>query len=200
MLIPKSVAAYVHDGGIRRAVKELIGLDPDEILDGMAWGELARFYRAQLAARQLEAEWGVFALEAWEAVWGGLLDHWRSLSPDEQMAVDADVGVNLASLSDTDDGSLWFGRLFTSRNFTFYASLAAVPPSGLRLKVSCDRNERPVSFANLDAALDDLGNWTPSLALPLDGGEIDLSPLREMAACAVRIADEATAPRRKAAT
>ncbi len=195
MLIPESVAAYVHDGGIRRAVKELIGLDPDEILDGMAWGELARFYRAQLAARQFEAEWGVFALDAWDAIWGGLLDHWKSLSPDEQMAADADVGVNLASLSETDDGSLWFGRLFTSRNFTFYASLAAVPASGLRLKVSCDRNERPVSFANLDAALDDVGNWTPALALPLDGGEIDPSPLREIAAQAVRIADEAAAPR-----
>ncbi|GAA3710617.1 hypothetical protein GCM10022268_19620 [Sphingomonas cynarae] len=200
MLIPESVAAYVHDGGIRRAVKELIGLNPDEILDGMAWGELARFYRAQLATRQLEAEWGVFALEAWDAVWGGLLDHWKSLSPDEQMVAEADVGVNLASLSDTDDNSLWFGRLFTSRNFTFYASLAAVPESGLRLKVSCDRNERSVGFADLAAVLDDVGNWTPSLALPLDGGEIDPSSLREIAARAVGIADEATAPRRKART
>lgn len=200
MLIPESVAAYVHDGGIRRAVKELIGLDPGEILDGMAWGEIARFYRAQLAARQLEAEWGVFALDAWEAIWGGLLDHWKSLSPDEQMAADADVGVNLASLSDTDDGSLWFGRLFTTRNFTFYASLAAVPASGLRLKVSCDRNERPVSFTDLAAAPDDVGNWTPALTLPLDGGEIEPSSLRKIAARAVEIADEAASPRRKVRT
>lgn len=197
MLIPDSVVTYVYDGGIRRAVRELISLGPDEILDGMAWGELARLYRAQLAARQLEAEWGVFALDAWEAVWGGLLDHWKPLSPDEQMAANADVGVNLASLSDTDDGSLWFGRLFTSRDLTFYASLAAVPASGLRLKVSCDRNERSVNFADLDAAADDVGNWTPSLAVPLDGGEIEPSPLREIAARAVRIADEAATPRRR---
>jgi len=198
VLIPESVSAFVHDGGIRRAVRELIDLPTDEIFDGMAWSELARFYRAQLAARQLESEWAVFALDLWNAVWGGLLDHWTALTPDEQMMSDADVGLNLASLSDTDDGSLWFGRLFTTRSSTFYASLGALPSSGLRLKVSCEKGDRSIAFTNLGAVPDEYGNWTSHLALPLDAGEIDPAPLRELAAAALRIADEAITPRRRA--
>lgn len=195
MLIPESVTAYVHDGGIRRAVREIIGLGPDEILDGVAWSELGRFYRAQLAARQLESEWATFALDAWEAIWGGLLDHWTALTPDEQMAYDADVGINLASLTDTDDDSLWFGRMFTSRSFHLYASLSATPSKGLRLKVSCDKADRPIAFGQLGPTKDEYDDWTSDLAVPLNETDIDLQPLRALAEAAVKIADDGSAPR-----
>lgn len=198
MLIPESIIAFIHDGGIRRAVKEFIDLPTDEILDGMAWGELERFYQAQLAARQLESESAVFAIGLWDAVWGGLLDHWTALTPDEQMMSEADVGLTLASLSDTDDGSLCFGRLCTSRSSTFYASLGALPSSGLRLKVSCEKGGRSIAFTDLGAIPDEYGNWTSHLALPVDSGEVDPAPLRELAAAALRIADEGIIPRRRA--
>lgn len=197
MLIPTSVSTYVSDGGMRRAVRELISLPSEDILDGLAWSELARFYRAQLAARQLETEWAVFAMDLWEAVWGGLLEHWSALSPDEQMANYDDVGLNLASLSDTDDHSLWFGRLFTRASFTLYASLSAVPSCGLRLKVSCENNARSIKFSALGAVADEHGNWTSNLAIPLDANDVDPSPLRQIAAAAVRVADEGIAPRRR---
>jgi hypothetical protein len=196
VLIPASVRAYVHDGGIRRAIRELMDLPSDQILEGLGWSELARFYRAQLAARQLESEWAVFALDLWEEVWGGLLDHWTALTPDEQMINENDVGLDLAALSDADDHSLWFGRLFTKGSFTFYASLSALPSSGLRLKVSCENDSRSIGFADLGATSDEYANWTSDLTLPLDREATDPAPLREIAAAAVRIADECIVPRR----
>lgn len=195
MLIPASVRAYVHDGGIRRAVRELVSLPSNDLLDGLAWSELSRFYRARLAARQLECDWGVFAIDVWNSVWGGLLDGWTAFTPDEQMSNEADVGVDLDSLLRTPDDSLWFGRMFSRGGATFYAAIAAVPMEGLKAKISCDRAGPSVSFAALGAVTNEDDNWTVDLTLPLDGDKIDPGPLREKAAAAVRIADAMTTPR-----
>lgn len=201
VLIPDSVLTYLHDGGIRRAVRSLIDLEEDAILDGLDWSELSRFYRAQLAARQLQAEWGLLALELWNAIWGGLLDHWQPLSLDEQMAHEEDVKLHVASLCDVEDGGLWFGRLFTKGDFTFYANLLAVPSSGLRLQFSCDSYKRSLKFPELDATKEtDDDYWKARMILPLDKAEVDIAPLRDLAAAAVRIADEAILPRRRAKT
>ncbi|MEG8027722.1 hypothetical protein [Sphingomonas aerolata] len=189
MLIPESVAAYVHDGGVRRAAKEMIRISDGDILDGLDWSELARFYRAQLATRQLECEWAMFGLAVWSDVWGGLLDHWTALSPDEQTGGGYDARLNLASLSDTHDGSLWFGRIFTTGPWTFYASVAAIPMVGLKIKVACQSARANISFKDIAVLPDEVENWTPSMAIPLDTDRIDVGPLRDLARRAVEIAD-----------
>lgn len=196
MLIPPSVAAYVHDGGIRRAANEMIGITDQRILEGLDWSELTRFYRAQLATRQLECEWAMFGLTIWNEVWGGLLDHWTALTPDEQTNGDYEAGLNLASLSDTDDDSLWFGRIFTKGPWTFYASLSAIPMVGLRVKVACESARANVSFKDIAPSPDAFDNWNPTTAIPLDTDRIDPVALRDVARIAVGIADARTGSRR----
>lgn len=198
MLIPPSIAAYVHDGGMRRAANEMIKISDQGILEGLDWSELARFYRAQLAVRQLECEWAMFGLAAWNEVWGGLLDHWTALSPDEQTSGDYDAGLSLASLKDTDDESLWFGRLFTNGPWTLYASLSAVPMLGMRIKVACESARVDVVFKEIAPNADAFGNWTPKVAVPLDEEQFDPEPLRDVARLAVGIADTRNTSKRPA--
>lgn len=189
MLIPASVAAYVHDGGIRRAANEMFRIPDDGILEGLDWSELARFYGARLATRQLECEWAIFALSAWNEVWGGLLDHWTPLSPDEQSSGDYDAGLDLASLKDTSDESLWFGRIFTKGPWTFYASLFAIPKVGLRIKVACESDATNVDFTDIASAADEFGYWMADATARLDADAFDPTTLRTAAALAVGIAD-----------
>jgi hypothetical protein len=197
MLIPASVAAYVHDGGIRRAANEMLRIPDDGILEGLDWSELARFYGARLAARQLECEWAIFGLSAWDAVWAGLLDHWTPLSPDEQTSGDYDAGLDLTSLKDTDDESLWFGRIFTKGVWTFYASLFAIPKVGLRIKVACESGEDVVDFTKIAPAADQFGNWMADATARLDVDALDQTALRTAATLAVEIADARCAMRRR---
>lgn len=190
MDVPASVAAYVEDGGIRRAVDELLDLGEDGVLEGLDRSELGRFYRAQLAARQLASEWAVFGLDAWTAVWGGLLDHWTALSPDEQSRSDCDAALDLVSLRDTNDGSLWFGRLFTRGVWTLHVAVAAVPTVGLRIKMSCETSSRRrVAFSGLAPAPDDIGNWVPEPSAALTAGPFEPGRLVVLARQAVVIAD-----------
>jgi hypothetical protein len=189
MLIPASVAAYVHDGGIRRAANEMFRIPDDGILEGLDWSELARFYGARLATRQLECEWAIFGISAWNEVWGGLLDHWTPLSPDEQSSGDYAAGLDLASLKDTDDESLWFGRIFTKGSWTFSASLFAIPKVGLRIKVACESDKVDIRFTDIAPAADQFGNWMPEAAARMDVEAIDPTRLRNAANLAVGIAD-----------
>jgi hypothetical protein len=190
MQVPDSVQAYFADGGVRRAVSELLKISRSgEILEGMEWSDLERFYRAEMAARQLESEWAIFALKAWEHVWGGLLGHWTGLSPDEQMAPQHQAGLNLSGLTDNGDGSLWFGRVFTKDSWLFYASLWGVPGTGLQIKISCGKGRRQVTFSELAVTVNENGNWEPDAAVSLTGAGVDLSPLRTVAERACEIAD-----------
>lgn len=189
MQVPESVRAYVDQGGIRRAVRELLALGDTDLLEGLEWSELDRFYRAQLAARQLSLEWASFGLSAWAAVWGGLLEHWTALSPDEQTAGDYEAGLGPASLLDTHDGSLWFGRIFTMSSWTLYATVTAVPSQGLKLKVSCNAGKREVSFRDMVAELDEIDNWVSIAIASLDAADFDPAELRTAARRAVEIAD-----------
>ena len=193
MQTPDSLRAYVADGAIRRAASELLDLGDDGILEGLGWDELERFYRAQLAARQLISDWAVFAIPAWKGIWGGLLDHWTALTPDQQCNGGYDAELSLGSLRGTDDDSLWFGRIFTRGAWTFFAAVAALPSAGLRIKVSCESTNRGVRFQEIASGADDNGNWVPKLASPLDESRFDPAGLREIAKRCVEIADQTIA-------
>lgn len=189
MEVPDSVKAYVGDPGIRRAARELLALGDGGVLDGLEWGELDRFYRAQLAARQLASEWAILGNAIWHRVWGGLLDRWTAVTPDDQNAGNYDAGLDLVSLLDTDDGSLWFGRVFTSGAWTFYATVTAVPGQGVKLKVSCAGAKRVVSFTDVAPAPDEIDNWVSEAVARVEGSNIDLADLRQVAAGAVATAE-----------
>lgn len=185
MQIPKSVSAYVEDAGLRRAVVTLRDVGSDGLLDGLDWAELPRFYSALQAARQVETEWAIFACALWDRVWGGLLDTWRALTPDEQRAADASAGVNVASLLETSDDGLWFGRMFVSGGWTLYAAVAAVPVRGLVVKVACDAASRSTRFPTVSDRPDEIGYWTSAPAALREGGT-DFETLRSVAVGAAR--------------
>jgi hypothetical protein len=190
MQVPESVQAYFADGGVRRAVCQLLEISRDEqILEGLGWSELERFYRAQMAARQFESDWAIFGLRAWEDIWNGLLGNWTALSPDDQMDPQHEAALNLSSLTDTGDDSLWFGRLFAKGSWLFYASLWGVPAAGLKIKVACVNGKRSVRFSEIADAADELGNWEPDVAVSVAAAEVDLTALREVAQQAAEIAD-----------
>lgn len=194
MRVPESVRAFVTEGVVRRAAEELLKLSDAKILEGLAWEELGRFYRAQLAARQFQSEWAIFAVEAWNGIWGGLLDHWHALSPDDQTDGGYDAGLGLASLLDTGDDSLWFGRIFTRGSWILYASLSAVPGQGLRMKVACEGGRHPIAFPEIAPAPDEIGSWVSIVAVPMSEPELDPS-LRDIARLAVEVADQGTRPK-----
>lgn len=183
MQVPESVLAYLNDRAARRALNELRRFDRQQILDGLDWTELASFYRAQLAMRQFEAEWAIFGLELWVDVWGGLLAGWTALSPDEQHDGYGAAGLSTYDLLNTDDESLWFGRVFTSGSWVLYASVSAIPSKGLAVKVSCEGPSRSIRFTDLAERADDVGNWV-SPALPVNADLHDASELRRFAALA----------------
>lgn len=188
MEIPQSVREYVTDGSVRRAVNELLRIPADGILDGLEWSELERFYRAQLAARQLESEWAIFGILAWQEIWGGSLSHWDELSPDQQNEGNFDAGLSISELRDTGDDSLWFGRVFTSGAWTFWGAISAIPGAGLALKVACAAGNRSVAFHELAQRVDGNENWiSPPLSLSEDA--LDIGALRLFAKQAVETAD-----------
>ena len=184
MIIPESVSAYLHDAGTRRAINGLRDVGAGDILDGLEWSELPRFYRALQAARQFETEWAILGCELWEATWSGLLPGWHSLSPDEQISGDYDAGLAIEDLLDTGDGSLWFGRVLTARGWTLYAAVVGVPGQGFVVKVSCATNTRATKFLSIAAGPDDIGNWV-SAPVATEEGAIDTNTLRAIAAQAV---------------
>lgn len=188
--VPASLTAFVYEGGIRRATRELFDLSDKRVLEGLDWREIKRFYRAQMAARQCVSEWAIFATDAWELIWGGLLDHWIALTPDEQIGnPDYDASLSLASLTEPDDGSLWFGRVFRRGSRVFYAAICAFPAAGLKIKVSCESGSKSIKFTEIAEGPDDTGNWAPSVVVPLDVSPTDLQALRTVAQRAVEIAD-----------
>lgn len=186
--VPESIASFVHEGAIRRAVREVLKIPGDRVLEGLDWSELERFYRAQLAARQLEAEWAIFGLSAWTAIWADLLTDWTALTPDEQEEGDYDAKLGVSSLRDTLDESLWFGRVLRKGSWTLWASVAAIPSVGLSIRIACQNAARSVGFGLIAPSADEVGNWTPSTTLILNEGDVDPAPLREVAQRAIEIA------------
>lgn len=182
MDVPQSIRDYIVDPSVRRAINLLFKLaDEDTILDGLEWGELQAYYRAQLAARQFESEWGIFGLRAWGYIWGGLLENWKPLSPSEQTQDNQyDARLSLSGLRDTGDESLWFGRVFARGPWVFFASMYATPHLGLQLAVQCYGGNRNLRFPQVAAEPDPNDNWL-SAAVALDHDTVDLSPLRELA-------------------
>lgn len=185
MGVPQSVRDYLYDGSIRRAINELIGISDKRVLDGLEWRELRTFYRAQLAARQFESEWAIFGVEAWDAVWGDLLSDWTPLSIDQQIGGDYDSGLSLADLRYTDDGSLWFGRVFERGSWTFYPYLWGLLEKGLTVSVALV-GSRKSEFPGFTLQG---GNWMAAEVASLDGEAADLSTLRSVAKGALEAAN-----------
>lgn len=196
MEIPQSVREYVTDGGVRRAVNELLRIADGDILEGLEWSELERFYRAQLAARQLESEWAIFGIFAWQEIWNGLLAHWDELSPDQQHHGNIDAGLSVSDLRGTDDESLWFGRVFTSGTWKFWAAISAIPSAGLVLKVACASGKDELVFQDIARRADEIGNWV-SPPMSVSEAPLEFDGLRLLARQAVETADRELARRKR---
>lgn len=184
MMVPASVRDYLHEGGIRHAVDELLRLDGGgKVLPGLEWHEFSQYCEALMAAHRLRIDWLMFAQAAFEEIWSGVPLTWRALSPHEQVDLREYVEPTPANCFDLKESRLWFGRVFESGRWMLTACLCAKPARGLRLEIACvDQDERETfRFDDLAEEIEDLGLWSPDVSIVLEGDHVDPSSLREAA-------------------
>ncbi len=190
ILIPESVRDYLYDGSVRRAINQLLSTPSDAILEGLDWPELDRFYRAQLAARQFEAEWSIFALEVWNLIWGGLFEGWEPLTPDAQMD---EFGAQLNVSGHVEVGGippLFFYRVFTKAGSTFWGGVEGYPEQGLRVMWSWSLTRADPRYKDLAPTPNKDRNWVPTVPVVLEDPTADLSALRALAQNAIALTNE----------
>lgn len=182
--VPESVRDYLHDGGVRHAISELLRLDArDEVLPSLEWRELPRYYEALSAAHRFRIDWMIFSQQAWLEVWSHLAEGWTPYAPHEQVEADDGVQPTLANCCDMESGLLWFGRVFERDGWTLGTSVAVSPGEGLRLRIDCmgARSWERVGLTEFSDEIKGAGIWPSRVSVSLNVGSVDLSALRDLA-------------------
>ncbi|MGC5796022.1 hypothetical protein [Sphingomonas sp. NFX23] len=183
---------YLHDGGVRHAIGELLRLDgQDDVLPSLEWRELPRYYEALAAAQRFRIDWMLFSQQAWAEVWPDIAPAWRPYAPHEQVEMEDGVQPTLANCCDTDTGLLWFGRVFHRGEWTLGTSVAAAPGDGLRFRMdgAGPRSWERISLTEFSDEMKGTGIWPSRVAASLDGETVDLSDLRAVARAALTEAE-----------
>lgn len=176
MSLPASVLSYFTDRPTEMATDLLLAKKRPSVPEDVAWKDLQAFYKASLAAKQIEAEHAIFLNEVWEKVCKPMPEPWMCHEPYQQTE---DCAIDLASI--------WGERCFT-REF-FYADY------GCEIATCIGKNEGiQIGFGlwhdndNLLESVPSAGweepddiLWSPEGAVPIDE-EIDLKKLRQLAA------------------
>ena len=176
MLMPASVLSYFIDRPTELATDLLLAKKRPIVPEDVSWLDLQAFYKASLAAKQIEAEHGIFLNQVWEKVCEPMPEPWECHEPHQQTE---DCAIDLASI--------WGERCFT-REF-FYGDYGCV------IATCIGKNEGiQIGFGlwhaddNLLESIPSLGweepddiMWSPEGAVPI-GEEIDLQRLRQLAA------------------
>lgn len=165
--IPESVRDYLHDGGVRHAISELLRLDErDEVLPSLEWRELPRYYEALSAAQRIRIDWMLFSQQTWGEVWSNLAPDWKPYAPHEEVEADDGMQPTLANCCDTESGLLWFGRVFDRDGWTLEVSVAASPGDGLRLRMDCTggRSWERICLTQFSDEIKGTGIWPSRVA------------------------------------
>lgn len=67
--VPQSVMAYFTQPAVATAVDLLLSGKKPKVPENLRWDELAAFYRACLAAQQVQAEYAILMEKFWRAIW-----------------------------------------------------------------------------------------------------------------------------------
>lgn len=83
--MPGSVKEYFSSNGIRATVDALLDQKLDDVFPGLDWNEIHDYHKALLAAATVRAEYAIFLLDVWDAVWGTAIKgtDYQSLPIDE---------------------------------------------------------------------------------------------------------------------
>lgn len=177
--VPESVLAYFSQSAVRTSVDLLLsGKEPKVPID-LQWDEVPSFYRACLAARQVQAEFAIFTEQLWREVWDDVPQEWRPCAPGRPDRPDLAVGLS----------TIWnegcFGRRFEKGGFAVETSVGLWANTGFQLGLLLyDRKERVVLREDeLDGWSSEGCDtfWTQEQITPLTAS-ISIGPFRKWAA------------------
>jgi hypothetical protein len=183
------LAKYYSDNAVRTAVETLLSTSGDAIPDHLEWDELRSYYSAVLSAYQIQYEYSIFLMDAWEAIWGealktsGLDTTLRRLS-FAQAKVDAWTSYALEPT--WNEGYFFVPFEADGQHFWFGVCLGE---AGLCLGMESYDSNGNSSLTNIalsaewpESAAVDGTAWTEEkLALISDGDQIDVGRVREVA-------------------
>ena len=84
MSIPASVLTYFNDRPTKMAIDLLLTKKRPSVPEDVKWDELVSFYKAGLAAKQVETELAVLLCEVWAEVCRDMPPAWIGQQPHEQ--------------------------------------------------------------------------------------------------------------------
>lgn len=175
MPLPASVLSYYTDRPTEMAADLLLAKKRPTVPEDVTWQDLQAFYKASLAAKQIEAEHGIFLNELWKEVCEPMPEPWTCHEPHQQAK---DCAIDLASI--------WEEHCFTREFFN--------GEYGCEIVTCIGKNEGiQVGFGlwhEGDNMLEGIPSegwedpddiiWSPEEAVPIVA-EIDLQKLRQLA-------------------
>ncbi|MFN3725239.1 MAG: hypothetical protein ACK4SZ_02925 [Allosphingosinicella sp.] len=127
--VPESVLAYFQQPSVQTAVDLLLTGKEPKVPANLRWEEVASFYRACLAAQQVQAEYALFLEALWGAVWTEIPAGWRGCRPSNPARPDLAIGI----------ATIWsegcFSRRFERQGYSLELSAGLWPDTGLQLGV-----------------------------------------------------------------
>ena len=84
IFMPASVLTYFSDSATRMAADLILSQRRPSIPEDVKWGELGLFYRANLAAKQIEAEHAILLVDIWTKTCRNMPSDWTRPQPHEQ--------------------------------------------------------------------------------------------------------------------
>lgn len=128
--VPESVLTYFEQSAVETAVDLLLTGKEPKVPDNLRWDEVASFYRACLAARQVQAEFALLTEELWRAIWHAAPTDWKPRAPADPERPDLGVGISTI----WDEGC--FSRRFEQRNCSLELTAGLWSNSGVQIGVA----------------------------------------------------------------
>lgn len=175
MSMPASVLSYFTDKATELATDLLLAKKRPAIPEDVAWGDLHAFYKAILAAKQIETEHAIFLNELWVEVCQSMAAPWVPNDPHQQTA---DCAI--------DPGSIWAESCFTREflNGAYSCEIMTCIGKDVGIQIGYglwhDGENLLKSSPSPDWETPDDLLWSPEGAVPINQ-DIDLQKLRQLA-------------------
>lgn len=170
MAMPASVLSYFTDRATRMATDLLLAKKRPILPEDIRWDDLRGFYKANLAAKQIEVEHAIFLGDLWEAVCQPMPSPWTFPQPHQQ---GDDCAMDLVSVWNES----CFSREFFRGEWACEIVTCVGAEEGVQIGYGLWRDGEPM----LAAALSD--DWeSPDEILWSREGLIPLSPVIDLPA------------------